>query len=255
MQHIKAGKVDVATIHAVDGSGFRQDISRANAGRHPSRSRMLRARAAVSVRPPPWCGQCAHGKPTGTERWRRSPGRRRYWSGPTPVLRRLHVLAMSRWANAAWPTPVAPFVGIGQASSAGPAGKAHVIEFRCVDREAGLDVAQAQGRSAGRRPWTGLLGAGKRPDPVIAAIPVADPREIVHPRSPWPSEQLAVFRHLLGQCSVEKLHEPPQSSSPCIFDLQTPHETIWSQSQHRSVNRTPGIHYNIILYSLYSILL
>ena len=35
--------------------------------------------------------------------------------------------------------------------------EAHVIEFRCVDREAGLDVAQAfPVRSAGRRPWTAI---------------------------------------------------------------------------------------------------
>ena len=40
-------------------------------------------------------------------------------------------------------TPVAPFVGIGQRRAPDRLAEAHVIEFRCVDREAGLDVAQA----------------------------------------------------------------------------------------------------------------
>ena len=36
-------------------------------------------------------------------------------------------------------TPVAPFVGIGQRRAPDRLAEAHVIEFRCVDREAGLE--------------------------------------------------------------------------------------------------------------------
>ena len=74
---------------------------------------------------------------------------------------------------------------------------------RCVDREAGLDVAQAfPVGQLGEGHGPVLLGAGKRPDPVIAAIPVHDPRE----SSPWQevhelSEQglAGVHEHLLGE--------------------------------------------------------
>ena len=76
-------------------------------------------------------------------------------------------------------------------------------ESLCVDREAGLDVAPAfPVGQLGEGQGPVLLGAGKRPDPVIAAIPVDDPRE----SSPWQevhelSEQglAGVHEHLLGE--------------------------------------------------------
>ena len=79
---------------------------------------------------------------------------------------------------------------------------------------AGLDVAQAfPVGQLGEGHGPVLLGAGKRPDPVIAAIPVDDPRE----SSPWQevhelSEQglAGVHEHLLG--------ETPKSATPCIFE-------------------------------------
>ena len=96
VQHIKAGKVDVATIHDVDGSGFRQehiegmnvvqlairdvDKLRNVAPQVEQRVHLHRRLGGAEVRP--------RERPTGTERWSSSPGRRRYWSGPTPVLRR-----------------------------------------------------------------------------------------------------------------------------------------------------------------------
>ena len=119
-------------------------------------------------------------------------------------------------------TPVAPFVGIGQRRAPDRLAEAHVIEFRCVDREAGLDVAQAfPVGQLGEGHGPVLLGAGKRPDPVIAAIPVDDPRE----SSPWQevhelSEQglAGVHEHLLGdnseKCSIQF------KSTPCSFMLQ-----------------------------------
>ena len=67
-------------------------------------------------------------------------------------------------------TPVAPFVGIGQRRAPDRLVEAHVIEFRCVDREAGLDVAQAfPVGQLGEGHGPVLLGAGKRPDPVDRA--------------------------------------------------------------------------------------
>ena len=92
VQHIKAGKVDVATIHDVDGSGFRQEhIEGMNvvqlAIRDVDKTRNVAPQVASSP-PPWWCGSAPTERPTGTERWSSSPGRRRYWSGPTPVLRR-----------------------------------------------------------------------------------------------------------------------------------------------------------------------
>ena len=63
-------------------------------------------------------------------------------------------------------TPVAPFVGIGQRRAPERLAEAHVIEFRCVDREAGLDVAQAfPVGQLGRRPWTGIARRRKASGP------------------------------------------------------------------------------------------
>ncbi len=75
-------------------------------------------------------------------------------------------------------TPVAPFVGIGQRRAPDRPAEAHVIEVRRLDREAGLNVAQALPvGQLGEGHGPVLLGAGKRPDPVIAAVPIDDPRE------------------------------------------------------------------------------
>ena len=127
-------------------------------------------------------------------------------------------------------TPVAPFVGIGQRRAPDRLAEAHVIEFRCVDREAGLDVAQAfpVGQlGEGHGPL--LLGAGKRPDPVIAAIPVDDPRE----SSPWQevhelSEQslAGVHEHLLGETPKSA---PSNSNRHHAFSLQTPQKSWLSK--------------------------
>ena len=113
VQHIKAGKVDVATIHDVDGSGFRQEhIEGMNvvqlAIRDVDKTRNVAPQVEQRVH--------LHRRLGGAEVHPRkdrqaqsdvssSPGRRRCWSGPTPVSSSTYsVLAwvMSRWANAAW---------------------------------------------------------------------------------------------------------------------------------------------------------
>ena len=123
VQHIKAGKVDVATIHDVDGSGFRQEhIEGMNvvqlAIRDVDKTRNI-ARRSSSVcifTAALVCGSAPTERPTGTERWSSSPGRRRYWSGPTPVLRRRTASSPGDepLGQRRMDTPVAPFVGIGQ---------------------------------------------------------------------------------------------------------------------------------------------
>ena len=153
-RHIKAGKVDVATIHDVDGSGFRQD-------KHERRAACLRD-VDKTRNVAPQVEQRVH-------------LHRRLGGAGAPT---------ERPTGNHQPTPVAPFVGIGQRRAPDRLAEAHVIEFRCVDREAGLDVAQAfPVGQLGEGHGPVLLGAGKRPDPVIAAIPVDDPRE----SSPWRS--------------------------------------------------------------------
>ena len=74
-----------------------------------------------------------------------------------------------------------------------------------------------------------LLGAGKRPDPVIAAIPVDDPRE----SSPWQevhelSEQglAGVHEHLLGETPKSA---PSNSNRHHAFSLQTPQKSWLSK--------------------------
>ena len=127
-------------------------------------------------------------------------------------------------------TPVAPFVGIGQRRAPDRLAEAHVIEFRCVDREAGLSVAQAfPVGQLGEGHGPVLLGAGKRPDPVIAAIPVDDPRE----SSPWQevhelSEQglAGVHEHLLGETPKSA---PSNSNRHHAFSLQTPQKSWLSK--------------------------
>ena len=117
-------------------------------------------------------------------------------------------------------TPVAPFVGIGQ-RRAGPAGGSP--SFDAWTRGRSRCRAGFPGRSAGRRPWTGIARRRKAPDPVIAAIPVDDPRE----SSPWQevhelSEQglAGVHEHLLG--------ETPKSGHHA-FSLQTPQKSWLSK--------------------------
>ena len=77
---------------------------------------------------------------------------------------------MSRWANTAWIRQSRLSLASASVEAPDRLAEAHVIEFRCVDREAGLDVAQAfPVGQLGEGHGPVLLGAGKRPDPVIAA--------------------------------------------------------------------------------------
>ena len=229
MQHIKAGKVDVATIHDVDGSGFRQepiegmnvvqlairdvDKTRNVAPQVEQRVHLHRRLGGAEVRP-------------RKDRQAQSDGRRVQGVDGIGQVQPPFFVDVQRPRLGDEPlgqrrmdTPVAPFVGIGQRRAPDRLAEAHVIEFRCVDREAGLDVAQAfPVGQLGEGHGPVLLGAGKRPDPVIAAIPVDDPRE----SSPWQevhelSEQglAGVHEHLLGEtpkkCSIQF------KSTPCIF--------------------------------------
>ena len=78
---------------------------------------------------------------------------------------------MSRWADAAWIRQSRLSLVIGQRRAPDRLAEAHVIEFRCVDREAGLDVAQAfPNRLAdieGVRRVVESHSSGLRPDVVI----------------------------------------------------------------------------------------
>ena len=158
--------------------------------------------------------KCAHGK-TDRHRAMVVESRARYWSGPTPGRRTA--------SSAAGPTPHGyasrAFRWHRPASSAGPAGGSPCdrVSMR----------GPRGGRSAGRRPWTGI--SGKRPDPVIAAIPVDDPRE----SSPWQevhelSEQglAGVHEHLLGETPKSA---PSNSNRHHAFSLQTPQKSWLSK--------------------------
>ena len=153
VQHIKAGKVDVATIHDVDGSGFRQehiegmnvvqlairdvDKTRNVAPQVEQRVHLHRRLGGAEVRP-------------RKDRQAQSDGRRvQGVDGIGQVQPQFFVdvqrprLGDEPLGQRRMDTPVAPFVGIGQRRAPDRLAEAHVIEFRCVDREAGLDVAQA----------------------------------------------------------------------------------------------------------------
>ena len=240
VQHIKAGKVDVATIHDVDGSGFRQehiegmnvvqlairdvDKTRNVAPQVEQRVHLHRRLGGAEVRP-------------RKDRQAQSDGRRvQGVDGIGQVQPQFFVdvqrprLGDEPLGQRRMDTPVAPFVGIGQRRAPDRLAEAHVIEFRCVDREAGLDVAQAfPVGQLGEGHGPVLLGAGKRPDPVIAAIPVDDPRE----SSPWQevhelSEQglAGVHEHLLGETPKSA---PSNSNRHHAFLLQTPQKSWLSK--------------------------
>ena len=106
-----------------------------------------------------------------------------------------------------------------------------------MDREAGLDVAQAfPVGQLGEGHGPVLLGAGKRPDPVIAAIPVDDPRE----SSPWQevhelSEQGLAGVHEHSSEKLRKVLHPIQIDT--TFSLQTPQKS-WLSKPAPLVNRT-----------------
>ena len=126
VRHIKAGKVDVATIHDVDGSGFRQEhIEGMNvvqlAIRDVDKTRNVAPQVMTQRvhlhRRLGECRKCAfHGKTDNAQ----SDGRRVQGVDgigqvqPQFFGRTYSVLAwvMSRWANAAWIRQSAPFVGI-----------------------------------------------------------------------------------------------------------------------------------------------
>ena len=240
VQHIKAGKVDVATIHDVDGSGFRQehiegmnvvqlairdvDKTRNVAPQVEQRVHLHRRLGGAEVRP-------------RKDRQAQSDGRRvQGVDGIGQVQPQFFVdvqrprLGDEPLGQRRMDTPVAPFVGIGQRRAPDRLAEAHVIEFRCVDREAGLDVAQAfPVGQLGEGHGPVLLGAGQRPDPVIAAIPVDDPRE----SSPWQevhelSEQglAGVHEHLLGETPKSA---PSNSNRHHAFSLQTPQKSWLSK--------------------------
>ena len=240
VQHIKAGKVDVATIHDVDGFGFRQehiegmnvvqlairdvDKTRNVAPQVEQRVHLHRRLGGAEVRP-------------RKDRQAQSDGRRvQGVDGIGQVQPQFFVdvqrprLGDEPLGQHRMDTPVAPFVGIGQRRAPDRLAEAHVIEFRCVDREAGLDVAQAfPVGQLGEGHGPVLLGAGKRPDPVIAAIPVDDPRE----SSPWQevhelSEQglAGVHEHLLGETPKSA---PSNSNRYHAFSLQTPQKSWLSK--------------------------
>ena len=176
VQHIKAGKVDVATIHDVDGSGFRQehiegmnvvqlairdvDKTRNVAPQVEQRVHLHRRLGGAEVRP-------------RKDRQAQSDGRRvQGVDGIGQVQPQFFVdvqrprLGDEPLGQRRMDTPVAPFVGIGQRRAPDRLAEAHVIEFRCVGpRGRSRCRAGFPGRSAGRRPWTGIARRRKASGP------------------------------------------------------------------------------------------
>ena len=155
-----------------------------------------------------------------------------------PPCRRPDIAAwvMSRWANAAW-MPVAPFVGIGQrrapdrlapnrVSMRGPRGRS-----RC---RAGFP-----GRSAGRRPWTGIARRGKRARGSPADHHGRDPRPMV-------SEVHELSE--TGSCRAVHEHRSRRNSEKCsiqlykddtrAFSLRNPATQSWLSMSSDRFNRT-----------------
>ena len=188
MQHIKAGKVDVATIHGVDGSGFRQehiegmnvvqlairdvDKTRNVAPQVEQRVHLHRRLGGAEVRP-------------RKDRQAQSDGRRvQGVDGIGQVQPQFFVdvqrprLGDEPLGQRRMDTPVAPYR---PASSAGPAGGSPCdrVSMR-GPRGRSRCRAGFPGRSAGRRPWTlqDDLGAALPPNIDRSTIRV----KVVHGR-------------------------------------------------------------------------
>ena len=158
VQHIKAGKVDVATIHDVDGSGFRQEhIEGMNVVQLAIRDVDKTRNVAPQVEQRVHLHRRLGGAEVRPRKDRQAQAMRRRVQG-VDGIGRSNPSSSSTYSVLAWvmsrcPTPHvrhAPFVGIGQRRAPDRLAEAHVIEFRCVDREAGLDVAQASAKAMDR---------------------------------------------------------------------------------------------------------
>ena len=105
-----------------------------------------------------------------------------------------------------------------------------MVELRRVDRQAGLDVAQALPvGQLGEGHGPILLGAGKRPNPMIATVPVDGP----HESGPWQEVHelgekglAGVHEHLLGKTPKSATSNSNQHHA---FSLQTPQKSWLSK--------------------------
>ena len=221
VQHIKAGKVDVATIHDVDG--FRQEHIEHE--RRAAKSEMWiklgmlpRRSSSVCISTAALVVRKCHGKTQAQSDGRRVQG----VDGIGQVQPQFFVdvqrprLGDEPLGQRRMDTPVAPFVGI----ESNRLAEAHVIEFRCVDREAGLEGFPGRSAKAMDRYCSAQesVPGDRRHTATIRVKVVSD--EL--------SEQgLPVF--MSGETCFQF------KSTPCIF---ASNRNPGSQSQHRSVNRT-----------------
>ena len=212
VQHIKAGKVDVATIHDVDGSGFRQEhiegmnvvqlaIRRSwiKLGMLPRRSSsvcIFTARLGGAASAPTE-------RPTGTERWSSSPGRRRYHGQVQPqffVDVQRPRLGDEPLGQRRMDTPVAPFVGIGQRRAPDRLAEAHVIESSMRGPRGRYSTCRAGFRSVGQLGeghWTGIARRRKASGPGDRRH---TGRQIRVNSSPWQPKSMKLSEQ--GPCRV-----------------------------------------------------
>lgn len=188
MQPVQAAKVDIPSIHDVDGTSLGyQHVERVNIVQLAVRDMDKARNVAAQIE------QCVHLH----RRFRRSEmcpwehrqakidgGRIQRVDGVLQVQPKvLTGIQLPRLGNQCLrqgrvDTPVSRLVGIGQSRAPDRLTKAHVIEFRRLRRQAGLNVAQAftVGQlGEGHRPV--LLRAGQRSHTVIATIPLDQPGE------------------------------------------------------------------------------
>ena len=233
VQHVKASEIDVGAIHDVDGPGFRhKQVEGMNVVQLAIRDVDEARNAAPQVEQ----GVHLHRRLGGAEvrpredRQAQVDGRRiqrvdRIGQVQAQVFLRVQLprLGDQPLGHLGMDAPVAPFVGIGQRRASDRLAEAHVIELQGMDREAGLDVAQALAvgkLGEGHRPV--LLAARERSHPTVAVVTLDDPGK----RRPWQKI------HELGEQGLAGIHghlrgKTPQSAPSSSnrhhpFSLQTP---------------------------------
>ncbi len=186
MQRMKPAEIDIGAIHHIDGAGFRHDHVE---GMNVVQLAIRDVDETRDVAPQIQQGVHLHRRLGGAEMRPREDRQAqvdgRCVQGVDGVGKfQTQILAGVQLAGPGdqplrhfrMDAPVAPFVGIGQGRASNRLAEAHVVKFRRMHRQAYLDIAQAfPVAQLGKGHGAVLLGAGQRPHPVIAAVPLDNP--------------------------------------------------------------------------------
>src|SRR5271163_4725448 len=188
MEPVQTGEIDITAIHNVDGAWFReQKVKRVDvmqlAIRDVDEARDAAAQIQERVHLHRGFGRAEMGP--GEDRQAQVDGRRVERIDGAGEIQpeilfgiELPSLADQSLGQFGMNAPVAPFIGIGQRRATHRFAETHAIELRRLNRQTGLDVAQALPVGQLRESHGPILfGARKRPHTTIAAIARNDPRE------------------------------------------------------------------------------